>query len=133
MGVTYLLDTHTFLWLVSRPNRVPALTRARLEEPGTRLLVSSASAMEVATKARLGKLPEGLPLVEDSAWKEALWKMRAEELPISTSHALLAGTIQWEHKDPFDRLLAAQAILENIPLVTLDPAFASLNSLTTVW
>jgi len=131
MAVTYLLDTHAFLWLVSTPERVPL--RAHLESPGTRLLVSSASAMEVATKVRLGKLPEGVPLVHESAWNETLRTMRAEELPISTRHSLFAGGMDWGYKDPFDRLLAAQAIIEEVPLITVDQAFSGLDGLMTLW
>ena len=131
MAVTYLLDTHVFLWLVSTPERVPM--RTHLAEPGTRLLVSSASAMEVATKARLGKLPEGVPLANESAWNDALRTMRADELPISTRHSLFAGSMDWEHKDPFDRILAAQAIIEEVPLITVDQAFIGLDGLMTLW
>lgn len=131
MAVTYLLDTHVFLWLVSAPERVPARELLRL--PGTRLLVSSVSAMEVATKVRLGKLREGVPLANESTWYEALCTMRADELPISTRHSLLAGGMDWGHKDPFDRLLAAQAIIEEVPLMTADQAFTGLDGLMTFW
>jgi PIN domain nuclease of toxin-antitoxin system len=129
----YLIDTHIFLWLVSTPWRLPEMTSRRLAAPGVRLLVSSVSAMEIATKVRLDKLPEALPLVTDSAWKEVLCQLRADELSITTRHSLLAGSLAWSNRDPFDRILAAQAILEDVPLISADSAFVSTPGLTVVW
>ena len=89
--------------------------------------------MEVATKVRLGKLPEAEKLVTSTAWLAALRRLRAEELAITTAHSLAAGSLDWPHRDPFDRLLAAQAILEQVPLVSIDPVFSTLPQLTVVW
>lgn len=118
MGVsTYLLDTHVFLWLLSTPTRVPEPTLDVLADPDNTVLVSAASAMEIATKTRLGRL-DGQPIV--TGWEQTLTSIGAEELPISGSHAVLAGTLAWDHRDPFDRLLVAQAIRERAALVTAD-------------
>ena len=131
MGVTYLLDTHVLLWLLGEPRRVPAPLAEELADPDIRLWVSAASAMEVATKLRIGKLPQAQGLV--ARWLDHIDDLDADELPITPRHALLAGTLAWDHRDPFDRLLAAQAILENVPLITSDAAFAGLPEVRVRW
>ncbi|WP_125777022.1 type II toxin-antitoxin system VapC family toxin [Antribacter gilvus] len=131
MGVTYLLDTHTLIWLLGTPHRLPAELRDELARGENRLLVSAVSAMEVATKVRLGKLDEARFLV--STWEQRVADLRAEELRISAPHALLAGSMGWDHRDPFDRLLAAQSLVENVPLVTRDDVFTGLPGLRTRW
>lgn len=98
----FLVDTHVLLWLLGSPERVPDAARSALAERANTLLVSAASAMEVATKVRLGKLPAGRALVD--AWAARLAEISAEELPLSCGHALLAGSMVWDHRDPFDRL-----------------------------
>lgn len=133
MGVrAYLLDTHTLLWLIFAPERVPAALRSVLADPDVTVFASAASAMEIATKTRLGKLPdEYMPLVQ--AWGARLSDLQFTSLPITHEHALLAGTLLWEHRDPFDRLLAAQAIIENLTLATRDEALADFREIGTVW
>ena len=118
MGVSYLLDTHVFLWLLGDPLRVPPHVLEAVRQPRARLLVSAVSAFEVSTKHRIGKLPGVGPLLFD--WDRRVAAMKAEELPLLTRHALLAGALEWEHRDPFDRLLVAQAIQEDATLVTSD-------------
>jgi PIN domain nuclease of toxin-antitoxin system len=131
VGVTYLLDTHVFLWLLGEPDRLPEEILDELEDDETRLLVSAASAMEIATKVRIGKLPGGNAVVV--GWAERLAELDAAEIPITPRHALLAGSLDWAHRDPFDRLLAAQSLVENVPLLTADTAMASLPVLATRW
>lgn len=114
----YLLDTHVLLWLLASPARVPPDVRATLAARENDLLVSAVSAMEVATKTRLGRLPEGRPLID--AWAARVREIGAEELALTASHALLAGSMPWEHRDPFDRVLVAQATIENLQLATVD-------------
>lgn len=123
MGVNYLLDTHVLLWLLSKPDRVPEHVRTELADPMNKLVVSAASALEVSTKVRLGKL-EAPGLVD--SWAARVQGMGADTLTISAEHALLAGRLSWEHRDPFDRLFVAQAILEGLSLVTVDSAIATL-------
>lgn len=123
MGVSHLLDTHVLLWIIGEPSRVPVRIRRRLADRETTLLVSSVSAMEVATKTRLGKLAD-VGLLD--AWSRRVADIGATELDLTSDHAVTAGTMAWQHRDPFDRLLAAQAIHESAVLVTVDPVFAGL-------
>lgn len=130
MGVRFLLDTQVFLWLLGEPERVAPSVRDTLADRRDQILISAASALEVATKARLGKLDAARPLV--AAWSERLRELDADELPITSAHAVLAGTMTWDHRDPFDRLLAAQALIENLVLVTVDGALLHLPGLRTL-
>jgi PIN domain nuclease of toxin-antitoxin system len=93
-----------------------------IEDASVELLVSASSAWEIATKHRLGKLPDATPIV--LSYARNLDRLGAHELPISSRHALAAGDLAWDHRDPFDRILAAQSILDGLPLVTSDAAFA---------
>lgn len=129
MGVTYLLDTHVFLWLLAEPERVSEAVRASLDDPENRLVVSSVSALEGATKVRLGKL--NAPGLIDT-WNRQLAAIGAEPLSITTDHALLAGRLGWAHRDPFDRLLVAQTTLEGMSLVTVDRAMTQLPAFPIV-
>lgn len=126
-----LLDTHALLWALTEPARLPRTLRNTVQNRGTALLVSAATAWEIATKYRLGRLPAAEPLV--LAYEENLVHLGAEELPVTARHALAAGSLAWEHRDPFDRMLAAQSILESVPLVSMDTAFTGLAGLRTVW
>lgn len=101
-----------------------------LLDPETGVLVSAASAWEIATKYRLGKLPGAAALMAD--YGRALQGLGATVLPISNIHALTAGTFKQAHRDSFDRMLAAQAQTEMLPFATHDPAFAAFD-LQLVW
>lgn len=126
-----LLDTHVLLWALAEPRRLSVAAASLLRNPANSLLVSAASAWEIATKQRLGKLPGAEALV--GSYHAHLRILRAEELPINSAHALRAGSFRVEHRDPFDRMLAAQAILEGVPLLTDDPSFATFPGLQTLW
>ena len=115
-----LLDTHIFLWAVTTPEKLPARVLTLLEDQSTVVVVSAASALEIAAKYRLGKLPGAANVVADYAG--AIIGLDAQELAISHRHALQAGRWDVAHRDPFDRMLAAQASIEAIPLATVDPA-----------
>jgi PIN domain nuclease of toxin-antitoxin system len=119
----YLLDTHVFLWLLGRPERVPAEIQLVLGDRENTLRVSAASALEIATKVRLGKLTVPAAQVAVGAWIEQLG---AEPLGVSVEHAGLAGSMPWPHRDPFDRILVAQALLEGMTLVTVDAVLKAL-------
>lgn len=97
----------------------------------TRLLVSAASAWEIATKHRLGKLPAADAIVGNLT--AVMARLRATELSVSCGHAMLAGGLEWAHRDPFDRMLAAQAMIEGVPLATDDESLRRLPGLSTVW
>ncbi|MGY1708290.1 type II toxin-antitoxin system VapC family toxin [Geodermatophilus sp. SYSU D00758] len=126
-----LLDTHALLWVLLEPRRIPTTTLASLRASGTAVYVSAASAWEIATKHRLGKLQGAGAVV--SGYREHLARLRAEELPITGPHALTAGTLQWDHRDPFDRVIVAQAVLESLPVVTGDAALRDFPAIRTVW
>lgn len=114
-----VLDTHTVLWLVSAPDTIESAALARLSDPGTKVWVSAASAWEIAIKNRLGRL-DGEALL--SAWAETLAAMSAVELPIDSADAILAGRLLWSHRDPFDRVIVAQALRRGFTIATRDTA-----------
>jgi PIN domain nuclease of toxin-antitoxin system len=113
-----LLDTHALLWAAFRKDLLSARARKLIETPANEILVSAASAWEIATKYRLGKLPLAQVLVEDFVPRVAAAGYIL--LSISAEHALRAGRLPADHKDPFDRMLAAQAIDEDLPLLSND-------------
>lgn len=122
-----LLDTHTLLWWFAGD---PALSQTLIDDPSNTLLVSAASAWEICTKVRIGKLTTGRLLCEEfSSYVE---RFHFTPLAISVQHGRLAGRLPGPHKDPFDRMLAAQALVEDLPVVTNDPAFAGLG-VKVVW
>jgi len=131
MGLSVLLDTPVLLWAFASPDRLSPPARTLLEDPRTDALVSAASAWEIATTYRLGKLPGAERIV--MGYTAHLITLRARELPIVSTHALAAGLFAVEHRDPFDRMLAAQAIAEGVPLVTADPLMALFPGLVTRW
>ena len=89
------------------------------------------SACEIATKHRLGKLPQADVLL--GAYSKHLDRLGVIRLPVDEDHALLAGRLEWNHRDPFDRMLAAQAMIESLVIITGDPAFADCRGVPTLW
>lgn len=118
-----LLDTHALLWWLVDDPALPNSARNTIARAGNSVVVSAATAWEIATKFRLGKLPQASDLLSDFAGY--LSRERFEPLPISPEHALRAGLLPGPHMDPFDRMLIAQSQAENLPLVSNDPAFDS--------
>ena len=116
-----LLDTHAFLWWLFDDGSLSPLARAALADPGHAIHVSAASAWEITTKHRLGKLPSAVIVAADVAHQVAAEGFL--ELPVSLRHAQHAGALPIPHKDPFDRMLIAQALLEAMPLVSNEVAF----------
>src|ERR1700737_3039178 len=126
-----LLDTHALLWALADPSQLSTRAVNLIKSPTNVVIVSAASAWEIATKHRLGRLAGAGPIV--AGFAAHLATLRAEELPIRSNHALLAGSFGVEHRDPFDRMLAAQAVVEGIPLLTNDSAFAAFPALKVLW
>jgi PIN domain nuclease of toxin-antitoxin system len=116
-----LLDTHTLLWWLAEDPFLPASARKLIANKNNDVLVSAASAWEIATKVRLGKLPIALDLAHD--FTAHLERERFETLPVSTEHGIRAGLLPGPHKDPFDRMLIAQALAENLAIVSNDVVF----------
>lgn len=118
--ITLLLDTHIFLWWLFDDRRLPAGIRLTIENPDNPILVSSVSVWEITTKFRLGKLPEAFRVAKNVP--AYIDKAGFKAMPVLPAHAQLAGEWALPHRDPFDRMLAAQAKLEGITLATVDKA-----------
>ena len=116
-----LLDTHALLWAWLSPEKLSPVARNWIEDPSNERVVSAVTALEISTKYRIGKLSVEPSLVFQ--FKEHVTRFQAQELPVATEHAILAGCFPSLHRDPFDRMLAAQSQLEGIPLITVDRAF----------
>lgn len=117
-----LLDTHALVRVWLDAPQVSATVRTAVLDEANEITVSPASVWEMATKHRLGRWPDAGPLLND--FDRLVSASGYRVLPISAAHAHLAGAMAGEHRDPFDRLLAAQAIRDHLTLVTVDPAFA---------
>jgi PIN domain nuclease of toxin-antitoxin system len=126
----YLLDTHTFLWMTSAPERLGEAARERILTPTAELYLSVASVWEMAIKKSLGKLELPAPL--PAFLEEQLAAARTSLLAIRSEHALRVESLPWHHRDPFDRLLSAQAALEELTILSRDPAFDAY-SVARIW
>lgn len=126
-----LLDTHAYVWALTDPAQLSDRARAAVENPTNTLLVSVATAWEMAIKYRAGKWPEAEILLAQH--EDLTDRLGAHRLDISASEAIRAGSLDWDHADPFDRILAAQSLVQQAALVTRDGAFAQLRGLTVVW
>jgi PIN domain nuclease of toxin-antitoxin system len=125
-----LLDTHALIWWWTNARQLSTTARKLIADESNDILASAASAWEIATKRRLGKL--GLPELTPERYRTLLTEDRFTSLAISTDHALVAGGYAQAHADPFDRMLAAQAELEGLPIVSRDPALAQFG-VTLLW
>jgi PIN domain nuclease of toxin-antitoxin system len=118
--VQLLLDTHALLWWLAGDRRLSAPARRAIENDENAVFVSAASAWEISTKHRLGKLDAAAIAGRLGA---LLTSQGFESLDMTVNHAERAGALPGEHRDPFDRMLAAQAQAENLTLVSNDAAF----------
>jgi PIN domain nuclease of toxin-antitoxin system len=116
--VRLLLDTHALMWWLLGDVALSATARDAIADPGNESFVSAASAWEITTKYRIGKLPQAAFLAADVAGIAAAHGFT--ELPISIRHGQIAGSLPGIHKDPFDRILVAQAITEDMAIVSRD-------------
>ena len=116
-----LLDTHLLLWVSGRPDRLSKAARALIENPSNELLFSIASVWEIAIKHSLTRPDFG---VDPRVLRRNLLENGYDELPILADHVLTIPALPRIHRDPFDRILVAQAMVEGITLVTVDPNIA---------
>ena|SRR5437868_14396005 len=124
-----LLDTHTFLWFIKDNPRLSVSAKAWLESDAD-LLLSIACLWEISIKVSIGKLTLAQPF--DIFLPQQLADNDIEILPISLAHLGIVSTLPFHHRDPFDRLLIAQAITEQLPIVSIDAAFDAY-SVTRLW
>jgi len=126
----FLLDTHVLLWWLFNDPRLSEAAFKIIQNPGHTILVSSASGWEIATKFRLGRLPNAEQAVRNLPG--LLRQARMHVLPITLEHALAAGGLLGPHRDPFDRMLIAQARIQNLPILTSDSAFRQFD-VSIIW
>jgi PIN domain nuclease of toxin-antitoxin system len=128
--VRLLLDTHALLWWFTDDKRLSLKARKAIAEKANEIFVSAASAWEISTKQRLGRLDQ----VPEATlrFNELIVADGFAHLPVSYLHGLRAGGYEAAHRDPFDRMLAAQSELESLVLVTRDPAFERFGT-NTFW
>ena len=125
-----LLDTHAFIWWIADDPKLPEAARQVISEGANTVFVSAATAWEITTKYRLGKLPGAALIAADVSRRIAAAGFA--ELAVTVYHAQTAGSLPGEHKDPFDRLLIAHALLEGIGLVSNERSFDSFG-VARIW
>ena len=116
-----LLDTHAFLWFVLNDTSLSTVARSLISDPQNDVLISPATYWEVAIKVSIGKYQLPGPFADFMS--EQIARNDLTILPITVGHAAVVALLPFHHKDPFDRLLIAQAIVENIPVLSVDAAF----------
>ena len=125
-----LLDTCTLLWAWGEPERLSRRLQGLLRDPRNPVWISAASAWEMAAKHRVGKLPRAGQMIAE--WDDRLARNGFRELAVSCRHALRAGSLPGPHRDPFDRMIAAQSLLEGLRVATPDEEIGALGA-DTVW
>jgi PIN domain nuclease of toxin-antitoxin system len=128
--VEVLLDTHALIWWTLDDPKLSAKARSLILSFDTTVFVSAASAWEMATKVRLGKLPGAEAFV--SEFQTRVRRLGFRELAISIEHGQRAGLLPGEHKDPFDRMLIAQSQAENIPIISNEQMF-DIYRIRRIW
>lgn len=126
-----LLDTHAFVWAVTAAGELSESARAAIADRSNTLYVSAASVWEMAIKVHSGKWPEAEPVV--SSAEALIRRLGAELITIDAGDARRAGLLDWAHRDPFDRMLAAQATNRQLPFVTRDAQFREVAGLGLIW
>lgn len=116
-----IIDTHVLLWAFTGDARLPRAIRTLVDDESAVIYVSAASAWEITTKFRLGKLPSSAPIAHDVERFVVVEGFRP--LDVTMQHAQQAGALPGDHGDPFDRMLAAQAQIENMPIISGDRVF----------
>lgn len=126
-----LLDTHALFWLDTDPSRLSLTALSVVRDRRNQVYVSAVTAWELSIKHRLGKLPSAAPLLD--SYHASLARYGFRELPLSSTHALAERGLSSPHKDPFDRALVAQALLEELRLVSNDPKVLGFAEIDVLW
>lgn len=114
-----LLDTHAFLWFVTNDPQLSATAPALIVDPSNQLFISPASYWEVAIKVSIGKNPMTVPF--ETFFTTAITAYAITVLPVEVCHAAVVSTLPMHHKDPFDRMIVAQALVMGLAIVSIDP------------
>jgi PIN domain nuclease of toxin-antitoxin system len=125
--MAYLLDTHALIWWWDDNSRLPESIRELMADPDNDVLVSAAVGWEMATKVRVGKLPEMADAVADRNFDQWVIEDGFRHLDVRQDHGVRAGLLPGEHRDPFDRMIAAQALIEGLTVISRDPALAAFG------
>lgn len=125
-----ILDTHALVWVLQGHVRIGRSQAALIGDPANRIFITPVSVHEIANKHRLGRMPEAAPILKLAEDDFAAFDWL--HLPLTVQHARLAGELDHPHRDPFDRLIAAQSIVENVPVMTVDAAIGELGA-KVVW
>jgi PIN domain nuclease of toxin-antitoxin system len=128
--VRILFDSHALVWYLAGDQRLPRKVREIADDQTCEVFVSAVCAWEMATKVNRGRWPEAAQIV--NRLQEITLARAFTALPITIEHARIAGFLPWRHRDPFDRILAAQSQVEGIPLVSADRAFADFG-IAVMW
>lgn len=125
-----LLDTHAFLWFVTNDPQLSATAQALIADPTNDVYLSPASYWEIAIKVSIGKYPLTVPF--ETFFTTVILGNDFEVLPVEVRHAARLATLPMHHKDPFDRMIVAQALVEGMPVVSADPALDPYG-VTRLW
>ena len=126
----FLLDTHVFLWFITDDPRLSGYARTLIEDELNERLLSIASIWEIAIKVSIGKLPLTQSL--ETFLPDQMRQNGITPLPLELSHVYRVSTLPVHHRDPFDRLLVAQCLIEQLPLLSADQAFDSYG-IQRIW
>lgn len=121
----YLLDTHTLIWWWNDPERLSPALIGLLGDPANSVSVSAVSGLEIAIKVRIGQLPAMERRIAD--FDAAIRRDGFQHLPVTHAHAVRGGLIPGSHRDPFDRIIAAQALIDDLTVVTRDAKIAAFG------
>lgn len=125
-----LLDTHVLLWLMFDDPRLGIKQRKLLDDSRSTIYISAISIFEIANKVRIGKLPISKSAAE--SLKNVCEQFSFSKVELNFHHAQLAGLLSGQHRDPFDRMLAAQSIVEKLPIMSVDTKLSDLGA-EVVW
>lgn len=125
-----LLDTHALFWMLRNDRRLSERAAEAIDDPGNDVLVSAVSGYEICFKHRLGKLPDAT--ARAAAFEHEIAVADCTPLPVTLAHAIAAGKLDPSHRDPFDRLLMAQALVEGVPLVSNEAVFDAFG-IERIW